>query len=449
MPPRTAPVDPVAEAVALAQDIGGDIATILFTHYPDADTLDTLRPGGPDLATATAINLAAATELAAQGVQIMAQPADRAAFRRWMDGREDTPATRRAWIARDRLLHGEAALRLLGVTPRRAPVPPRLPAAPGPIANRLLDAWHAEDDAFPDLAEALLAAGRQDVLDLAVRKAADDAGDEAADTLELDLLATAEAGRIGPSGWASLVALPVALPLGPPPDARAIGTAFTAAGLGKENTELRFLPAWRSPEALASLSPVAMRRVLLALAAGTEPPDLTAADADDLAARGFGVLLGLEIDWDIPVWEEIAATGLPQDDEDDDEDREETPEEARRTRQFETWRATMFEAHDGCVPLALVPASETEAEIALFLEEAGEHTAGIDEIRDGIAMARQEAGGEEVVCRATIVGNGLELTLSTESGRVLDSLSLPAERLPAPAEDMLRLIASLVRIVPG
>lgn len=443
---RSTPADPVAEATALAQDIGRDIATILFTHYPDADTLDTLRPGGPSLATATATNRAAAGELAAQGVEILAQKADRAAFRRWMQGRDDTPATHRAWIDREHLLRGAEALRLLGISPRPPAAPPRFAAAPGPIADRLLAAWLANDDAFPDLAEALLAAGRADALELAVRKAATSEDDETADALELTLIAAAEAGRFGPSGWAGLVTLPVALPPGPLPDAEALGTAFAAAGITSPTAELRFLPGWRSPEALAALSPAALRRVLLALVAGAEPSDLPPADADDLAVRGFGLLLGLEIDWDIPVWEEIVATGLP--DEDDDENRDETPEEARRTRLFETWRAAVFEAHDGCVPLALVPPSETDAEIADFLEEAGQHTDSIDEIRECIAMARQEAGGEEVVCRAEIAGEGLELALYTAGGRFLDSLSLSADRMPARAEEMLRLVAGFVRVVP-
>jgi hypothetical protein len=444
MPYRSERADPVAEAVALAQDIGGDIATILFTHYPDADTLDTLRPGGPSLATATAINRAAAAKLAAQGVEIFAQKADRAAFRRWMQGRDDTPAIRRAWIDRDRLLRGAEAHHLLGIAPRPPAPPKRFAAAPGPIADRLLAAWLADDDEFPDLAEALLAAGRADVLELAVRKAAATEDDETADALELDLLAAAEAGRFGPSGWAGLVALPAALPPGPLPDAEALGAAFAAAGIARDTVTLRFLPGWRSPEALSSLAPAALRRVLLALLAGAEPADLPPADADELAARGFGVLLGLEIDWDIPVWEEIAATGLP----DEDEDREETPAEARRARLFDTWRAAVFEAHDGCVPLALVPPSEADAEIAAFLEEAGEHTDSIDEIRECIAMARQEAGGEEVVCRAEIAGEGLELALYTAGGRFLDSLSLPAERMPASTADMLRMVAGLVRVVP-
>ena len=86
-------------------------------------------------------------------------------------------------------------------------------------------------------------------------------------------------------------------------------------------------------------------------------------------------------------------------------------------------------------------------EIAAFLEEAGQHTDGIDELREGIAMASSEAGGEEVVCRAEIIGDSLELSLYAASGRFLDSITLPAERMPAPAEEMLRVIATFVRLV--
>ena len=439
----------VAQAEALAQEVGADIASVLITHFADAETLDTLRPGGPDLATVTAVNRAVATELAAQGVEVFVQLADRAAFRRWMQERDDTPQARRGWIDRARLLRGPEAFRLLGAAPPKPPAPPRFAAAPGPIADRLLAAFLRDDgETFADTAEALLAAARRDVLELAVRKAAEREGDDAADALELALLAIAEGARIGPSGWAGLVTLPVALPPGTPPDAVAMGEALARSGIPADTVELRFLPGWRAPDTLAALSPMTIRRILLDLVQGIEPRDLPPADTDDLATRGFGALFGLELDWDIPIWDEIAATGLP-DEEDDESSDEATPDEARRAALFDSWRGAVFDAHGGCVPLALVPPSELGAEIASFLDEAGQHTDGIDEIREFIAMARGEAGGEEVVCRAEIIGTGLELSLYAASGRFLDSLTLTADRLPAAPEEMLRVIASFVRLVPN
>ena len=46
-----------------------------------------------------------------------------------------------------------------------------------------------------------------------------------------------------------------------------------------------------------------------------------------------------------------------------------------------------------------------------------------------------------------MIGQGLELSLYTESGRFLDSLSLSAARLPARAEEIPRLIEGFVRVV--
>lgn len=129
------------------------------------------------------------------------------------------------------------------------------------------------------------------------------------------------------------------------------------------------------------------------------------------------------------------------------DDEEETPDDARRAALFDGWRAAVFDASGGCVPLALVPPSETGAEIAAFLEEAGQHTDCIDEVRESIAMARSEAGGEEVVCRAEIVGTGVELSLYAASGRFLDSLTLAADRMPASPDEMIRVVGTFVRLV--
>ncbi|MDO9708314.1 hypothetical protein [Paracraurococcus lichenis] len=435
--------DPVAEALELAEEIAPEIASILFTHYPDAETLDTLRPGETELETVRAVNRAVAGLLAAEGVEILAQVADRAAFRRWLRDREDGPEARLGWIDRTRLLRGAAAHRLLGIPDPVEPAPPRFPPAPGPTADRLLALLEADDrDGFEDLAQAVIAAGRQDVLDLAIRKISRQYGEEAGEELLGDLLAVAEGAPLGPSGWADLVALPVALPTGRPPDAAALGDSLLQAGLLPEDLELRVLPGWRSPDALAGLAPLALRRVLLDLLAGAEPRDLPPGDTDELARQGFGLLLGLQIDWDIPVWERIAAAGgLPEAEE---EDEAAAAESAAR---FDRWRGAAFGAGEGCVPLALVPASEAGAEIAAFLEEAGTEGAALEEIREFIAVARREAGNEEVVCRPEVVGDGLELLLYTASGRFLDGLTLSAAQLPARAEEMPRLIEGLVRLV--
>ncbi len=435
--------DAIDRAVALAQYVATEINTVLLTHYPDRDTLDTFRPSAADFDTVTATNRAVATTLAAMGVEILVQRADRAAFRRWMQKRHDTAEVRRSWIDRAKLLQGDAALGLLGIDPPKTRPAERYSAAPGPIADRLINAFNDDiDETFEDLANGLIGAGRDDVLQLAIRKLGERDGDEAADTLEADLLATAASGRFGPAGWAELVALPVALPSRELPDAAAsIAASFIACGFLEDSAEIRFLPGWRSPAALAELSPVTLRRVLHDLVAGAEPKDLPPADTDDLARDGFGLLLGLQIDWDIPIWDQIVANGpdhAPGDDE---------PEEARRAQLLDAWRVKMFDAHHGCVPLALVAATEAGAEIADFLEEAAEHAGAIDEIRAFIAMVRREANGEEIVGHATVDDERLELALYTHSGRFMDSLTLARDRIPATPDEMADLLASLVRVV--
>jgi hypothetical protein len=188
----------VAQAVDLARDVAPDLDAVLLTHYADAETLDTLRPGESDLATTRAVNRAVAEEILHAGGEVVVQRADRAAFRRWISDRDDTPENRRRWIDRPHLLRGEAALELLGI---KSPVPPPLNfgKAPGPAADRLLEAFDdADSGEFDVLVQALLTAGRIDVLDLAVRKLGERRGDEAGDDLNWVLLVAAEGAALGP-----------------------------------------------------------------------------------------------------------------------------------------------------------------------------------------------------------------------------------------------------------
>ena len=123
--------------------------------------------------------------MAASGVRVFVQRADRAAFRRWMAGRADTQENRWAWRDRN-LLRGAAALKALGADPSLASPPEKLGHAPGPLADRLVAAFtdeDAEDSEFDELAHELMATGRNNVLDLALRKARDRLGEEAADDL--------------------------------------------------------------------------------------------------------------------------------------------------------------------------------------------------------------------------------------------------------------------------
>jgi hypothetical protein len=433
--------DRVGAAEELAREVAPDLDGILVTIYPDVDTLDTIRPGDADVATTNAV----AKAMFEEGVEVFVQRADRGAFRRWLAEREDRPEVRRSWVDRGRLLRGGDAFRALGLKAPPPEPPPRFPPAPGPTAERLLAAYQdREDGEFDALVHALIGAGRGDVLDLAVRKVRERQSDENAAELRTDMLAAAEGAAIGPSGWAELVALPVALSPGAVPDAIALADSLIASGGLAPEEELRFLPGWRSPGAVAELSPLGMRRVLLDLVADREPPNLPPSDTDDLARRGFGVLVGLRVDWSIPVWDVIEAAGGLMEEPPEDE---ETPEERGRAKALDRWRSRVAAETDGCVPLDLVPPSEAGAAIADFLDEAGGHLGGLDEIRAFIEVTRGEAGGEEIVCHPEITGETLELTLYTAKGRFLDSLTLPPERLPASAEGMLGLLGAFVRLV--
>ncbi|MDR3529634.1 MAG: hypothetical protein P4L90_03610 [Rhodopila sp.] len=435
----------VNQAIDLARDIAPEIDVLLLTHYPDAETLDTVRPGDTDLGTAHAVNRAVALEMWEAGVDVLVQRADRAAFRRWMSDREDTPEVRRAWIDRHRLLRGSAARAVLGLAESPAHSRQGFGTAPGPIADRLLDEYGDEDGGtFDVLVQAIMAAGRTDVLDLAVRKHGEREGDEAGDELNWVLLVAAEGATIGPSGRAELVALAVALPARDPPDGEEIGRGLIESGALPESEELRLLPGWRSPDALAELSFAAVRRVLLDLIDGKPPRDLPPGDTDDLARRGFGVLLGLRIDWAIPVWEEIeAAGGLP---EEADDDAAETPEDARRAALFDQWRGRVFQETQGCVPLDVVAFSQVANDIADFLAEAGEQTGGLEEIRAFVAACRDKAADDEIVCHPQVIADSLELSIYTEAGEFLDSLLVRASRLPAPAHEMPPMIGAFVRL---
>jgi hypothetical protein len=437
--------DAVEAAAELARDVAPDLDGILVTLYPDAETLDTFHPGDADLETANAIARAVGQVMAEEGVEVFVQRADRGAFRRWLAEREDTPEIRRGWIDRGRLLRGADALRALGLAPPPPARAPRFPPAPGPTADTLLAAHDDPDSGeFAALAGAVIEAGRGDVLDLALRKLRAQRSEENAAEFLAELLEIAEGAEVGPSGWAGLVALPVALPPAGVPDAVALAEGLLASGGLAPEEELRLLPGWRSPDAAAALPPPAIRRVLLDLAAGREPRDLPPGDTDDLARRGFALLVGLRVDWDIPIWDVIEAEGGLPDEPSGDQD---TPEERGRAKALDRWRARVAADHGGAVPLDLVPLSQAGDAIADFLDEAGTQVAGIEEIRDFVAMARREAGADDVVCRPEIIGDALELTVHTAEGRFLDSLTLAADRLPASPEAMLGLIGTFVRLV--
>lgn len=428
-----------AEAETRARELAPELRSIVLTHYPDAETLDLMRPGaGLSLAGHQAANRAVARAMAEQGVAVLVQQAERGAFRRWADA--NPGAAPEGWRGREPLLRGAAAWRLLGLEPARRAAPPA--RGSGTPAERLMRLFAGEDGAaFEACAEALIGEGRDGVLEQAVRRVAQRYGEEAAGDLSQELLDLAAEGAFGPSGWAGLVALPVALPPGEPPEPAALIEGFLASGALPGNVALHLLPQWRAAESLAELTPCRLRGALHQMLDGQAPDALPPAAPEALRAAGFGLLLGVQLDWGLPLWEEVLRDGLPALPA---EDAPPTPEEAARAEAFERWRHAAFQAQGGCVPLALVPLPEAEAEIADFLEEAGEQSGGLDEIRDFVEVARQEAPGEDLVCVPRAVEGALHLALYTAAGRLLDEIRLEADRLPVPLTEMPALLEGIV-----
>ncbi|WBV45186.1 hypothetical protein [Pseudoroseomonas cervicalis] len=428
-----------AEAGARARELAPELRSIVLTHYPDAETLDLMRPGeAVSLAEHQAANRAVAQAMAEQGVAVLVQQAERGAFRRWADA--NPGAAPAGWRGREPLLRGQAAWRLLGLDPARRAAPAA--RGSGTPAERLMRLFAGEDSAaFERCAEALIEEGRDGVLEQAVRRVAQRYGEEAADELSQELLALAAEGALGPSGWAGLVALPVALPPGELPDAAALIEGFLSSGALPGNVALQLLPDWYAAEGIAALTPCQLRQALHQALDGQAPGALPPAAPGALQQAGFGVLVGLQLDWGLPLWEEVLRDGLPALPA---EDAPPSAEEAARAEAFERWRHAAFQAQGGCVPLALVPLPEVEAEIADFLEEAGEQSGGLDEIRDFVEVARQEAPGEALVCVPRAGEGALHLALYTASGRKLDEISLEAERLPVPLTEMPALLEGIV-----
>ena len=146
MPPQSAE-DAAAQAAALAEDVAAELDAVLLTHFPDADTLDMLRPGGPDLATTRAVNRAVAETLAAEGVEIFVQTADRGAFRRWLQDRQDTPEARRAWsIAAGCCVAPRRTSCWASPRPRRRR---RRPSSPRPPARWRTACWRCSMPTMP------------------------------------------------------------------------------------------------------------------------------------------------------------------------------------------------------------------------------------------------------------------------------------------------------------
>ncbi len=313
-------------------------------------------------------------------------------------------------------------------------------------AERLLRAWLEEDhDAFEDLAEELIAGGRDGVLAAAMRKLSEKYEEDAVEDFADDLTEMAEAAEGQRDfDFASLVLLPVAPEGDPPPDPAHLAGSLAASGAFPREAEVAFAAGWRTAEAVQALSPCAVRRVLLDIAGGRPPADLPPAPPGDGTDGGIVVLAGAL----------VVRTEPPEDDADLDPEALDAAEEARDREHmaaFERWRASLEpEAAKGARILSFCTPSALAHEIGAFLDGAEPGgDAVLDEIGDFVETARSEAGGEEVVVRLAARDGGVELVVLTRSGRELDRRVFGLEDSGLTAADVSRFVEGGAPLVDG
>jgi hypothetical protein len=287
----------------------------------------------------------------------------------------------------------------------------------GTPADRLIRAWlDADHGAFEALAEDLITGGRDGVLAAALRKLSEKYEAEAVEEFAAALIELAEVAEGRDAfDFAELVLLPV-LAEGPPPDPAPLAGSLAGSGAFPPEAEVAFAEGWRSAEAVRSLSPCALRRVLLEVAGGRAPADLPPPPPGGMADGGVAVLVGAL----------TFRTEPPRDDPDADLEALAAADEAsedERVDAFDRWRASLSpEATKGVLILPPCSPSDLVDEIEALLAGGGEDLeAMLDEISGFVETARDEAGGEEVVARLAAREGAVELTVLTRSGRELDS----------------------------
>lgn len=314
----------------------------------------------------------------------------------------------------------------------------------GTPADRLVRAWLDEDfDTFEDVAEDLIASGRDGVLLAARRKLAERDDEDAADEFTAALTEMAEMAE-GQEGFdfAELVLLPV-VTTGLPPDPVPLARGLAASGCFPAEAEVAFAEGWRSAEVIRTLPPSFVRRVLLDIANGRAPADLPPSDTANMAEGGIVVLAGAvvvraEPPQDAPDAgpEVLAAADAAREDE--------------RARAFDRWRESLDpSAIGGALILPFCSPSQLMDEIAALLEGTEAEEPPLDEIIDFIGTAREEAGGEEVVARIAPREGGLELTVLTRTGTTLDSRVFGLEEGGPTADDVRRVVEDCVPVVVG
>ncbi|TDG05920.1 hypothetical protein [Paracraurococcus ruber] len=318
---------------------------------------------------------------------------------------------------------------------RRTPPPGR----GGTPADRLTRAWLDEDDdAFDALAEEFIAAGRDGVLDAALRKLAEKYEDDAVAECAAALIEVAEVARGGPGfDEAQLVMLPV-FPEAGLPDAAAIAAGLPAAGVVLPEARLLLAPGWRLAETIADASPVVLRQALLDILAGRDPAGLPPAPAEALADPA-------DLPPALALVGAILYAAPPPAEEAGDPDAQEAEEAARAealAAAFDRWADALPEAVSaGAMIQPLCLPSQ-------FAEQMGEvpEDGAAAELIDFVTMAVEEARGETVVARLAPAPDGLAVSLRTRGGRMLDERVFPGG--PDGLDDALarRILAEVAEI---
>jgi hypothetical protein len=438
--------DVISLAVANARKLASKFSSVHLTHFLDAATLAAVKPDEPnlDLDLQTRMNRAAAQELLRGGVELSLQIIDRDAYFAWLGGRPNTAEARSAFRDPSRLLHGEAAARELGLDlpTRRPPRARRNGAGAGSPADRLVRAFlDGDTGTFDELAEDLISSGRSGVIDMAVRKVAGRQSGDVVEEFTGALTDIAEADDAGDGGWAAMTVIVAAMGDGGVPDAAIVADGLCGSGAFPDGA--RFLPAWRTVKAVLSLHPCSLRRVLRDLMAGREPDDLPPATAGELAETGFPALVG------------VAVHACPAKDGQPDDAADERKLSDMMSAYWK-WAEARAEAVPGLALLDPVPPSEVASEIDTFLDgpdgdDGGDAGApvGLGEIRDFVEMAVMEAEGGDAVCHVLVTADGgLDLTVATRAGRVLDQRILTRAELPADASAIILQLRETIDVVP-
>lgn len=319
-------------------------------------------------------------------------------------------------------------------------------AVGGTPADRLIRAWlDGDDGAFEDLAEELIAGGRDGVLAAATRKLSEKYEDKDVDDFIDDLTEMAEAAEGQREfDFASLVLLPVAPGNGALPDPALLASGLAASGAFPAEAEPAFAAGWSTADAVLALSPCAIRRVLLDIAGGRPPADLPPPQPGDGPDDAILVLTGAS----------VFPNGPPEDNPGAGPDAVAAAEEARdreRMEAFGRWRASLTpEATKGASVLPLCAPSALPHEIEAFLDGTDpEGDAVLEEVRDFLETAEGEAGGEEVVAHLSAQDGGVEVAVLTRSGRELDRRTFRLEESGVTADDISDVVGGYVPIVDG